>query len=139
MQRRAAIWILGTFKISPVEDIEAIVGLIPIKLHLQKLVGRSQLYSLVLSHNHLIWLLMDSPSSLSKCQHPTSLSTLTDHQRSLVQDHLVDSNNKSYGIFLSFSSLHLDLFLGSRIIDNFSDHFSFNLSNKEKNDKIYLQ
>jgi len=124
---------------SPVEGIEAIVGLIPIKLHLQKLVGRSQLHSLVLSHNHLIWLLMDSPSSSSKCQHPTSLSTLTDHQRSLIKGYLVDSNNKSYGISLFFSSLHSELSLGSRIIDNFLDHFSFNLSNKGKNDKICLQ
>jgi len=37
MQRRAAIWILGAFKISPSEEIEALAGLIPIKYHLQKL------------------------------------------------------------------------------------------------------
>jgi len=41
MQRRAAIWILGTFKTSPLEGLEAIAGLIPIKSHLQKLAGRS--------------------------------------------------------------------------------------------------
>ena len=40
MQRRATIWILDTFKMSPSEDIETIVGLIPIRLHLQKLVDR---------------------------------------------------------------------------------------------------
>jgi len=34
MQRRAAIWILGVFKTSPSEGIEAITGLIPIKLYL---------------------------------------------------------------------------------------------------------
>jgi len=43
MQRRAAIWILGAFKTSPTFGIEAIVGLIPINLYLQKLSGRSQL------------------------------------------------------------------------------------------------
>jgi len=43
MQRHAAIWILGAFKTSPSYSIEAIAGLIPIKLHLQKLGGRSQL------------------------------------------------------------------------------------------------
>jgi len=43
MQRRVAIWILGAFKTSPSYGIEAIAGLIPIKLHLQKLGGRSQL------------------------------------------------------------------------------------------------
>ena len=34
MQRRAAIWILGAFKTSSLYGIEAIAGLIPIKLHL---------------------------------------------------------------------------------------------------------
>ena len=39
IQRRVAIWILETFKTSPLYGIEAIAGLIPIKLHLQKLGG----------------------------------------------------------------------------------------------------
>jgi len=43
MQRRATLWILEDFKTSPLFGIEAIAGLIPIKLHLQKLGGRSQL------------------------------------------------------------------------------------------------
>ena len=34
MQRRAAIWILGAFKTSSTEGIEAIAGIIPIKFHL---------------------------------------------------------------------------------------------------------
>jgi len=34
MQRRAVIWILGAFKISPLEEIEAIAGIIPIKFYL---------------------------------------------------------------------------------------------------------
>jgi len=41
MQRRAAIWILGTFKTSLLEGIEALTGLIPIKYHLQKLAKQS--------------------------------------------------------------------------------------------------
>jgi len=139
MQRRATIWILGAFKTSSIEGIEAIADLIPIKLHFQKLMGRSQLHPLALPHNHLIWSLIDSSSSSSKCQHPTSLSTLTDCQRSLIKGHLVYSNNKLYGIFPSFSPLHLEFSLGSRIIDNFLDCFSFNLSKKEKNDEIHLQ
>ena len=34
MQKRAAIWIIGVFKMSPVEGIKVIADLIPIKLHL---------------------------------------------------------------------------------------------------------
>ena len=41
IQRKAAIWILGAFKMSPSEGIEAIAGIIPIKFHLQKLAERS--------------------------------------------------------------------------------------------------
>jgi len=54
MQRRAAIWILGAFEISPTEGIEIIAGLIPIKLHLQKLGDRSQLCAISLPMNHII-------------------------------------------------------------------------------------
>ena len=136
IQKITAIWILRVFKMSLVEDIEIIAGLIPIKLHLQKLMGRSQLYTLLLPHNHLIQTFMDFSSNLPIRQHLILLKSFTDHQKATIKNHLVDSNNKSYGIFPSFSPLHPKLFLGSRIIDNFSDHFSFNLNNKEKNDKI---
>ena len=54
MQRRAAIWILGVFKTSLTEGIEALTDLIPIKSHLQKLGGRSQLHALSLQTNHII-------------------------------------------------------------------------------------
>ena len=43
MQRRAAIWILGAFKTSLSEGIEAIAGIIPIRFHLQKIAKRSQM------------------------------------------------------------------------------------------------
>ena len=43
MQRKAALQILGVFKMLPILNIKAIVGLIPINLYLQKLGGRSQL------------------------------------------------------------------------------------------------
>jgi len=52
---------------------------------------------------------------------------------------LIDSNNKLYGIFSFFSPLYLELSLGCRIIDNFSDYFSFNLATRNKNNKICFQ
>ena len=60
MQRRAMIWILGAFKTSPSYSIEAIAGLIPIKLHLQKLGGRSQLQVSKLPFSYLLCSLIDS-------------------------------------------------------------------------------
>ena len=83
---------------------------------------------------------MDDLSSSPIHQHPASLNNLTSHQRFLIKGHLVNSNNKVYGIFPLFSPLHPEFFPGSRIIDNFPDCFSFNLSNKkEKNDTICFQ
>ena len=43
MQRKAALWITGTFKSSPSHGVEAIAGLIPLNLHLKKLAERSSL------------------------------------------------------------------------------------------------
>jgi len=77
MQRRAAIWITGAFKTSPLEGIEAIANLIPIKLHLQKLTGRSQLCALSLPSNHLIQTLIELHFDSPKCCHPASLNSLT--------------------------------------------------------------
>ena len=135
MQRKAAIWILDAFKTSSSEDIEAIVGLILIKLHLQKLTRRLQLHTLALSPNHIICMLIDSPFNSPKHHHSVSFKSLTSCQRLNVKGHLVDSNNKAYEIFPSFSPLYLELSLSSRIIDNFSDCFSFNLSIRKKNKK----
>ena len=139
MQRRATIWILGAFKTLPTEGIKAITGIIPIKFHLQKLVKRSQIQYLMLPSNHLIRSLMDDSSSSSNKSIPHSINTLTNQQRNIAKGHLIDLNNKVYGIFSSFSPLHLELALSSRIIDNFSDRFSFNLANKKEKDKIYFE
>ena len=135
IQRRAAIWILEAFKTSPTLSIEAITGLILIKLHLQKLSRRSQLRVHSLLPNHLIQSLIDSSNSESSSQHPSSLNFLTSHQRSLIKSHVVDMDNRINGIFPSFSPLHFKLSPGYRVIDNFSDHIVFNLHSKQKEDK----
>jgi len=61
-----------------------------------------------------------------------NIGSLTTHQRALTKGHLIDASIKSYGIFPSFSPLDSEFFPGRRIIDNFSNRFSFNLVNKEK-------
>ena len=58
MQRRATIWIFGAFKMLPLEGIEAITGIIPIKFHLQKLARRSQICPFKLPTNHILRELM---------------------------------------------------------------------------------
>jgi len=79
MQRRAAIWILGAFKTSPMKELEAIAGLISIKSHFHKLVGRSQLHSASLPENHLIKNLMDDLLNTYLNSHPHLINSLTVH------------------------------------------------------------
>ena len=123
MQRRAAVWILGAFRTSPTEELEAIAGLIPIKLHLQKLASRSQLRSAALPKNHIIkTLIEDVPTK----HFPHLINILTDHQKNSIKGYLIDSYNKLHRIFPSFSPLDSELNLDSRVINIFQDQFTFN-------------
>jgi len=130
MQRRAAIWILGTFKTSPLEGIEALAGVIPIRFHLQKIAKRSQICPFKLPDNHILKNLLDDSPPRVKSSNSHNIGSLTNRQRSLTKGHLIDSNIKSYGIFPSFSPLNPEFSPGHRIINNFSNRFSFNLVNK---------
>ena len=51
----------------------------------------------------------------------------------------MDSANKVNEYFPIFNPLNLEFSPGLRVIDNFSDHISFNLFNKEKDDKSCAQ
>ena len=121
MQRRATIWILGAFKTSPLEGIEVIAGIIPIKYHIQKIAKKSQLYLFKLPNNHILRNLLDDSTPRSNSTNSHTIGSLTNHQRLITKDHLIDLNTKSYGIFLAFSPLNSEFSPDHRIIDNFSN------------------
>jgi len=127
---------LEAFKTSSLYGVEAIAGLIPIKIHLQKLGGRSQLHMNKLPHNHLLHLLIDSHISPSSNFKSIALDSLTNRQWSLVKGHLVNMANRSYECFPSFSPLNSEFSPGLRIIDNFSERISFNIRDKRKDIKL---
>ena len=133
MQRRVAIWILGTFKTFLLSKVKAITGLIPINLHLKKLSGRSQLWVHSLLLNHILHSLMKPRDNTSNNQHLLSLSNLTRHQCQLIKGSAIDMDNCFNKVYSSFNSLHSELLAGNRIIDTFSDHFSFHSFSKCKN------
>ena len=54
MQRKAALWILGAFHTSLTGGLEALAGLIPIQLHLKKLVKQSCLRTATLPSQHAL-------------------------------------------------------------------------------------
>jgi len=78
---------------------------------------------------------MDNSPLSSNNPNPHTVGSLTNHQKNIAKGHLIDSCNKAYGIFPSFSPLNPEFFPGSRITDNFSDRFSFNLVNKKEKEK----
>ena len=77
MQRRAAIWILGAFKTSSLEGIKAIVGIIPIKFHLQKLTKHSLIRPFKLPENHIVRNLMDDSPYCNITSNPYAIRSLT--------------------------------------------------------------
>ena len=123
MQRRAAIWILRAFRTLSTEGLKAIAGLIPIKFYLQKLASRSQLCSTALPENYFIRTLIVNSHNVHNKHTPHSINMLTKHQKTIIKGHLINSNNKLFGIFPSFSSLNLELNSGSRIVDIFQTNF----------------
>ena len=135
MQRRAAIWILGAFKTSPLEGIEALAGLIPVKSHLQKIAKRSQIRPFKLPKNHILNNLLDDSPHQSNSFNYYNMGSLTNQQKVLTKGHLIDLKFKSYGIFPSFSPLDPEFAPGHCIVDNFSNRLSFNLANKKEKEK----
>ncbi|EKM74315.1 hypothetical protein AGABI1DRAFT_48228 [Agaricus bisporus var. burnettii JB137-S8] len=54
MQRRAALWITGAFRTSPIGGVESLAGLIPIHLHVKKLAACADMRVVTLSPTHPI-------------------------------------------------------------------------------------
>lgn len=52
MQCHVAVWITGVFRMSPTGRVQAIAGLLPIHLHLQKLKARSVFHTATLLDTH---------------------------------------------------------------------------------------
>jgi len=51
----------------------------------------------------------------------------------------IKERKSKHGLFPAFSPTYSELTSGSRIINTFSDRFSFNLCIKEKSNKSYIQ
>ena len=65
--------------------------------------------------------------------HPILLSSLTRYQRGLIKGHLVNMDNRFNKVFPFFDPLNLEFKPGNRIIDCFSNYFSFHLCSKNIN------
>ena len=116
--------------------IKAILGLIPIYLHFQKLSGRLQLRAHSLSCNHILKLLLKLNSSVSNTSHPLSLDVLTPKQRSMIKGLVINMDNRFNKVFHSFNPFNKEFSLDSHLIDIFHSHFLFHCSNKQSDQDI---
>jgi hypothetical protein len=79
MQRRTALWITGAFKTSPSGGVESLAGLIPIHLHLEKLVTRASYRVPTLSTTHPIRSLIGAGAAAGDSRHKLHVSNLRPH------------------------------------------------------------
>jgi len=124
MQRRVILWITGTFCTLPTLGIEAIMSLIPIHLHLQKISKCQYLRTVSLLSNHAFLSLMECQHSTNTKPHQLSLDSLTLKQCIKIKSAV--SNNWLNDILSSFDK---ELFSRFHLLDNFPNCFSFYMVN----------
>jgi len=78
---------------------------------------------------------MDNHTDTHTKPSPYSINLLINCQKTIAKGHLIDSNDKFYGVFPAFSPFYLEFNPGSRIVDLFPNCFFFNLASREKNNK----
>ena len=130
---------LGAFKTSPSEEIEAIVGIIPIKFHLQKLAKCSLICPFKLPENHIVRNLMDNSPRCNITSNLHAIESLTNQQRNITKGHIINANVKSYSIFPFFDPLHQEFTPGNWLSNKFSDCFSFVSVNKKGKENNHAQ
>ena len=140
MQIKATIWILGAFCTSLSLEIEAVIELLPIYLHLQKLSSKFQLKTHTLSPGHIIKLLLESKHTNDSSIYWASLERLMPRQQLLLKKPVVDANNRLNGIFPFFDSFSNEFSSGNRLIDIFTSCISLHLTNRKnkKSRKAYI-
>ena len=129
MQCKAALWILGAFRTSPTGGIEALVGLIPIQLHLKKLVKWFCLRTATLSLQHVLMSLLSAQHSKSAPPHPQSLALSNDTQRACFKGSLLDTEASLLNLTECLDPLYIEVCPGCRLLYNFPNHISFHPCN----------
>lgn len=95
MQRKAAVWITGAFRTSPSGGVEAIAGLPPIHIHLEKLGGRANYRLATLSDTHPLRALLsrEHAKGFQDAPHKRSIARMSAVQEARVHGAVVEANN----------------------------------------------
>ena len=141
MQCKAALWILGAFCTSPTSGIEALADLIPIHLHLKKLVKRSCLRTATLPSQHALISLLSAKHSKGASSHLQSLALLNNTQCARLKGPFLDTEASLLNLTECFNPLYAKATSGCRLLDSFPDCISFHPCNCSslRDYKTYLQ
>ena len=102
--------------------------------------GRNQLYIATFSCNHSLKELLEKRFAPLLSQYCFSLESITAKQQTAIKSSTVDINNHLNENFPSFDSLNREIHLGNRLVNSFSDCFSFykaNYSSEESKSHYY--
>jgi len=78
MQQKAGLWITGAFSTSPTGGIEALAGLIPVHLHLQKMAGRANFRPATLSDTDPLRSILSQDHHKGVQPHPCAISQMSE-------------------------------------------------------------
>ena len=115
--------------LSNLGGLEALAGLIPIQLHLKKLVKWSCLWTTTLPSQHALMSLLSVRNSKDTYPHPQSLALLNDAQCTRLKSPLLDTEASLLNLTEHFNPLDAEATPGCRLLDSFSDHISFHPCN----------
>jgi hypothetical protein len=94
MQWQAALWIIGAFRTSPTGGCEAIASLIPIHLHICRLVDQFSFRANTLSASHPLRTLLGPGRSMAAEPHAQSIYHMTEVMQTKVKSSLMEVNSK---------------------------------------------
>ena len=101
------------------------MGLMPILLHLKKLLGQSQLRVESLPRQHALRALLDRHHSKGAEPHPMAIACLTAKQNLRLKSPIQDINHCLNQVHPAFNTLNPELRPGFCIMDLFPNHISF--------------
>ena len=122
---------------SPSEGIEAIVGLIPINLHLKKLNGRHHLRYATTPASHAINSLLDKHQSKNQNQHKFALANLTQKQKTKLRSPIKDVSERLNEIKDEFDPFHILFHPGLQLVDHFSSRILFYSPTSSSNEVLF--
>jgi hypothetical protein len=125
MQQWAALWIIGAFRMSPMGRCETIASLIPIHLHIHRLVDQSSFRANMLLASHPLRTLLGLRRSMAAKSHTQSIYHMTEVMQTKVKSSLVEVNSKMLDVGEVFEPLCPELALGKCFLDHFLEYIIF--------------